>query len=1187
MSRTAIHIDALPQSHPAWSVLCQLYGSAECDPAGRALVITDESAGTIDVLPVVIAGLPYEAAEALEAPPPLPLALDLRSDGMIFDSDFRVVWRFVGGGGVSARPTVNGALATHNGRRHRIPQPLFGLMVAAQDLATPTEDEPKRLEAIARLKAAIPSDFDIDIDDVYLRELRIQYASAVSLELRPAGDSIEIDPVLFGRSAVEASSDGELIDQNEFALLTPQEHQRFATEGFRRSGRSKAAYSLGGSSYVYVDPALRPVLSMIREVQQADPETRKRFALDPRRAIREACGIKDEIQLDLLFVETEQFSQRVTGLDVWRKPVLPWIKPRPNSWLPEKLGLNVGGEAIELAPAEAASLSASIEKAISEGQPSVGFGEFEIPATQQALEGARAIAAVAEAAAKFEALGESEHQPPPPSDLKIFLTVRDNLEAVTLTQEVAHEQIAFVTPNLPACLRTSLKAHQRDGFAWLTELAERRVPGGLLADDMGLGKTLQALAALAWRWEAGNSGSRERRPSLIVAPTGLLSNWQDEVERHLAEGAFGAIELAYGANLKTIRETSSSGRDTALGRSTLDVSRWRDAGLVLTTYETLRDYHLSFARVPFAFVVFDEVQKAKNPASQITRAVKTLNAELKLALTGTPVENRLQDVWSITDVVWAGRLGSSQQFSRDFPETSIDKIRELNRSLIERGVDQTPPFMIRRLKKDRLEGLPPKSILSAKVPMPPAQASAYFDVVARALAADGSRSPGSMLATLQALRQISLHPDRPEHATGDLEAWARRSARLSAMLDVLDAIKASGEKALIFVEDLDMQGVVSALVASRYGLKRRPDRISGEVPGAKRQAIVRRFQEQGPGFDVLILSPKAGGVGLTITAANHVIHLSRWWNPAVEDQATDRVYRIGQNRPVTVHLPLAIHPDPTLGAASFDLRLDALLSRKRRLSEDLLLPVDGGDADLGGLFDEILGANRSDPPVEARTVETSSTNGSTRVADGQDPAKVQRSTLTLPERPPNSGRSRSDEFPSVQSWTARAGEPRKYAEYFGVFAGQNLLRVKIIDPYCMTSENRSSLALFLGEMGKVAGGIEAIHITAWSPTSRRMRERGVTETPEAARGDLNRILRQRLNPAPKVAFHFVHDSRTYRGDFHDRDIFVDAVGSFGPQTWYMSLTRGVDGLVDREKKCDVLLKRVESAPRTAPAPALT
>ncbi len=1158
-----IHIDQLNSEHPAWPILCRLYGASEADPDGQLLVETDEGTGQLAVLPGVIANLPHEDAQALSLPGPLPLALDLRTDGMIFDNDFVVRHRFVGGGGIAARPSLSGAFAVHEGRRYRIPEPVFGLLQAASRLREPIADEATRMEAVAALKAAFPA--DLELSDGYLRDLRLIYAASTSLELKPSGDSIDIAPVLFGRGMADAVPDGELVNEDEFALLTPAEHRRFADHGFVRSPDARPVYSLGEGSFVYIDPALRKILGVIRTMQQADGETRRRFALDPRKALREECGITDDGLLDSLFIETEQFSARVLGLDVWRKPVLPWIKPRPNSWLPEKLGLKIGEVSVEVAPAQAIELAQKLEEALASGQESVLFDGIEIPATSQALESVHALTRVVEAAreAGSPETSETALEAPVP-DLKMFLTVRDNLDEVSMTLTPAEMPGPLAAPVLPNALRTSLKQHQKEGYAWLTELVARRIPGGILADDMGLGKTLQALTLLVARWEQGVGGQCERKPSLIVAPTGLLSNWRDEIEQHLEPGAFGDIETAYGAGLRLIRNTSGTGRDTAVGRSTLDVSRWRDSGLVLTTYETLRDYHLSFARLPFACIVFDEVQKAKNPASQITRAVKTLNAELKLAMTGTPVENRLQDIWSITDVVWAGRLGSSQQFARDYPETDGDRIRDLNRQLTERNAS-APPFMLRRLKKDRLAGLPTKTSQPRHVEMPPAQAAAYRDTIMRAVAAEEPRSPGMMLATLQALRQISLHPERPEHASGDLVAWARKSARLSAMLDVLDAVKAANEKALIFVEDLDMQAVVSALVAGRYDLKRRPDRINGSVPGQNRQAIVRRFQEQGYGFDVLILSPKAGGVGLTITSANHVIHLSRWWNPAVEDQATDRVYRIGQTRPVTVHLPLAVHPDPSITSASFDLRLDALLSRKRRLSEDLLMPVEGSEQELSDLFGDVLRAATGEGAASEDKVEVREQQGSPEIAQ-QAPVAESDPKLDLSER-----KSRVQQ--NAMHWTVGPGEQRRYAEYFDQFRGVRIVRLSITDPYCMTPANRPRLAAFVAEVRKVADSVDELHVTAWSPTARSMRDTS-SESPASARSALAAELTRSMQAPPQLNVRFVEDTRTYRGDFHDRDIYFDADRNGAKVVWYMNLSGGIERLVESSRKCDILLRQL-------------
>jgi len=1160
-----IHIDQLNSEHPAWAVLCRLYGGREANEAGQPLVETDEASGQLSVLPSVIAGLTHEEAEALGLPAPLPLALDLRTDGMIFDSDFVVRARFVGGGGIAARPSISGSFAVHEGRRYRIPQPVFGMLEAAAHLREPIADEAARMEAVAALKASLPA--DLELSDGYLRDLRLLYAASTSLELKPNGDSIDIAPVLFARGVADAAPDGELVDEEQFALLTPAEHRRFADHGFVRTRDARPVYSLGDGTFIYIDPALRKVLGVIRTVQQSDGETRRRFALDPRKALREECGITDDGLLDSLFIETEQFSARVLGLDIWRKPVLPWVKPRPNSWLPEKLGLKIGEVSVEVAPAQAIELAQKLEEALSSGQESVLFDGVEIPATSQALESVHAITRIVEAAreASSEEASETAVEPPVP-DLKMFLTVRDNLDEVSMTLTPAEIPAPMTAPILPNALRTSLKQHQKEGYAWLTELMTRRIPGGILADDMGLGKTLQALSLLVARWEQGLSGQRERKPSLIVAPTGLLSNWRDEIEQHLEPGAFGHIETAYGAGLRLVKSTSGTAKDTALGRSTLDVSRWRDSGLVLTTYETLRDYHLSFARLPFACIVFDEVQKAKNPASQITRAVKTLNAELKLAMTGTPVENRLQDIWSITDVVWAGRLGSSQQFSRDYPETDGERIRELNRQLTERDVN-APPFMLRRLKKDKLAGLPSKTSQARHVEMPPAQAAAYRDTIMRALAAEGPRSPGMMLATLQALRQISLHPERPEHASGDLVAWARKSARLSAMLDVLDAVKAANEKALIFVEDLDMQAVVSALIAGRYDLKRRPDRINGQVPGPNRQAIVRRFQEQGGGFDVLILSPKAGGVGLTITSANHVIHLSRWWNPAVEDQATDRVYRIGQTRPVTVHLPLAVHPDPSIAAASFDLRLDALLSRKRRLSEDLLMPVEGSEQELSDLFGDVL---RSASGVKVEAEDSIAAPADERLSErGEQVSEIQTGSGSTSQ-------ASSQRSGNAMHWTVGPGAARQYTEYFAAFRGATITRLSITDPYCLTPDNRPRLATFVTEVCKAASRIDELHVTAWSPTSRALRDSS-TESPGKARAALEAEIKAAIKPSPRVNVRFVEDRRTYRGDFHDRDIYFDAEIGGRETSWYMNLSGGIERLVEPDRKCDIVLRPLDQS----------
>jgi HJR/Mrr/RecB family endonuclease len=241
--------------------------------------------------------------------------------------------------------------------------------------------------------------------------------------------------------------------------------------------------------------------------------------------------------------------------------------------------------------------------------------------------------------------------------------------------------------------------------------------------------------------------------------------------------------------------------------------------------------------------------------------------------------------------------------------------------------------MLRRMKADELEGLPGKQIHVRRRSMPETQARVYADVVTRAKQPEA----GPMLETLHMLRGVSLHPIWPPAGEiPDHKSFISASARLSETFAILDEIAAKREKVLIFLESLDLQEHLALMIKRRYGLRRRPMQINGEVAGERRQKLVNEFQNERGTFDVMILSPRAGGVGLTLTTANHVIHLSRWWNPAVEDQCTDRVYRIGQDQTVHIYYPMAVHP--LYGDSSSDELLNELLTRKRNLSQRMLMP---------------------------------------------------------------------------------------------------------------------------------------------------------------------------------------------------------------------------------------------------------
>ena len=419
---------------------------------------------------------------------------------------------------------------------------------------------------------------------------------------------------------------------------------------------------------------------------------------------------------------------------------------------------------------------------------------------------------------------------------------------------------------------------------------------------------------------------RRKRSSDPDFPT--LKNWENEAALHFKPGALGAPYLAYGRNPVTPDEL-------------------REAAWVLTTYETVRNREQAFAGIAFGAVVFDEMQKIKSPDSHITKCALTLNAEFVIGMTGTPVENRLADLWCLMDRTWGGLLPDLKEFSAYYEKGARpERNEELKRTMLQ-GRDTAPAIMLRRMKHDHLPGLPERRTLSTRMTMPAAQARAYDKVIADAR---GRTDRGGMLQALQHLRGVCLHPVHPDQS-GDVndEDYIVQSARLTATFKVLDEVHRLKRKALVFVEMLAMQDKLAGLIQRKYRLPDLPMIISGEVAGADRQKRVDCFQSAIDTFDVMILSPKAGGVGITLTAANHVIHLSRWWNPAVEDQCSDRVYRIGQNRNVEVHCPLAIHPN--LGEHSFDVKLDALLERKRTMSRELLAPLTVTEDDLRGLWE--------------------------------------------------------------------------------------------------------------------------------------------------------------------------------------------------------------------------------------------
>jgi superfamily II DNA or RNA helicase len=462
-------------------------------------------------------------------------------------------------------------------------------------------------------------------------------------------------------------------------------------------------------------------------------------------------------------------------------------------------------------------------------------------------------------------------------------------------------------------LRATLRPYQLAGARWLLFMARLGL-GACLADDMGLGKTLQLITLLlALRRDATLAGGPG--PSLLVAPASLLANWRAEIERFAPSLRIVVLHPA---------ELPADELDRLLeSKGALD-----GVDLVITTYGMVLRQDRLTART-WRVLALDEAQAIKNPGTRQSRAIKGLPAAHRIALTGTPVENRLSDLWSLFDFLNPGLLGSAPAFSQFAKQldgaggSDFGPLRALVR-----------PYILRRLKTDRtvIADLPDKTEVTAFCPLAPAQAALYQRAV-RELAADLKQAPdeqqrrGLVLTYLMRFKQICNHPS---HWLGDGVYAEAASGKFARLRELVEELAGRQERALVFTQFRELTGPLSDYLGRLYG---RPGLVlHGGTPVPQRRKLVEAFQrEDGPPF--FVLSLKAGGVGLNLTAASQVIHFDRWWNPAVENQATDRAFRIGQKRNVLVHKFVC--------RGTLEERIDELIASKRDLADALL----GGGAE--------------------------------------------------------------------------------------------------------------------------------------------------------------------------------------------------------------------------------------------------
>lgn len=666
----------------------------------------------------------------------------------------------------------------------------------------------------------------------------------------------------------------------------------------------------------YLEQQIQLLKQDLKYLQDYNDELQAKQVLDLQNYGDRVIGIGEAQPLNANFI------QKDSGESTW----LPEHLEALSAFMPEE----IDEDFIEL-------LNKNIDLAEQEQSDNVNLPNSEhMMSLQQAQE---LLQKVIEMRNKPQQQVEDNHEPQIEKKKKDTLLIANNIDEVEYSRKRAgqlHFDSEKAEPKLPTSFRAqefSLKTHQLQGIAWLQHLhqyAPHEVGGCLLADDMGLGKTLQLLCFIGEYLER----MPEAKPVLVVAPVSLLENWAAEANKFFS-AKFPEILSLYGEHLKARKipkHLISSQLREQHGITNLLAEDWiGDAKIVLTTYETLRDLEFSLARQDWSIMVCDEAQKIKSPSAMVTKAAKAQKVDLKIACTGTPVENSLIDLWCLFDFIQENLLGSLSEFSKKYrkpienKDIQDDEILNELRRLIE-------PQVLRRMKNDVAE-LPPKTELQdcKHIEISSLQRQQYADVVSQYKRMSNEGNQGAMLASLHRMRMICAHPLQFQP-----QAHHSESPKVEWLINTLNQIKLKNEKVIIFTEFREIQIFLKQFLSEQFGLNVtivNGDSNTNSGKGLTRQKLIDKFQDT-KGFNVIILSTSAVGFGVNVQKANHVIHYTRSWNPAKEDQATDRAYRIGQDKEVFVYYPSIFAND----FDTFEIKLDHLLSSKRDLANDMLQP---------------------------------------------------------------------------------------------------------------------------------------------------------------------------------------------------------------------------------------------------------
>lgn len=708
-------------------------------------------------------------------------------------------------------------------------------------------------------------------------------------------------------------------------------------------GRDEEGFTVDPSIDIEENDKFRQTFNRMRKVQSVYPVQREngervRVVLNPEQKenlshIKSGGRHKTREELQTIVEHpTEYFdpdifdlsalySDRVIEIGVYKPKFYPFVCPYQSCW--------IAGATIETPQNGTTKLTISSEDELNELNQAIHMAEkresgvVEYNDTQIDIDDARFLAETAEKQLRTPQQPIVVDESQKDSSRKVLI-IKENAEDTEFSVKEGvikrgDKYTLFKDPYLHENFQ--LKSHQEEGVAWLQHLYKSKASGCLMADDMGLGKTLQILYLIDWH----GRNYINHKPYLIVAPVSLLENWENEYNRFFITPRLSITRL-------TSKNVPRQFDKTV-------VENMQKLDIILTNYESLRIAQLNFCAVDFDIVVLDEAQKIKSPGTLVTNAAKALKGRFKIAMTGTPVENSLLDLWCIMDFCVPGLLGNAKAFAAQYQ----NPLKKEDMDIVALGNeihDKLGIYFMRRLKKDAAKDLPQKIELKQQQEMPNVQLNTYKRVVNEYV----SGAQPNMLLTIMDIREVCEHPYLYDSSLSqhNLKELVDSSARLQVTIAFLDRIKTKNEKVIIFAERKETQKMLWRICHERYGVDTKI--INGDTPSIvtrrtlnkqSRQASIDEFQSI-DGFNVIIMSPVAAGMGLNVTAANHVIHYSRNWNPAKENQATDRAYRIGQEKDVFVYYPMAISKE----FKSFDETLDELLLRKTSLATSTIFPTE-------------------------------------------------------------------------------------------------------------------------------------------------------------------------------------------------------------------------------------------------------